>query len=264
MKSLLQHCIGTVIVLILAVMVMDYLRLFQEYETFKQTHQKETALINQIKDIRVSLSQIDSILNRINKFSSKLSVIASLPNPVNAIPVASVALPEQVSLDAIQEKIQLLKMEAKIQEKSLSQLGEEFIEHPELLASVPSLFPVKGRISSSFGFRKKPNGEWQMHEGMDIAGYYGSAVIAPAGGIVEEVAYSPGYGNYLVVDHGFGLKSIFAHTSKILVKTGDLVKRGAQIARVGSTGRTRGVHLHYEVKRNGAPVDPADFILNEG
>ena len=275
-KIQFQHVMGTLIGLGMIAMVMDYLRLYQEYEEFKRSHGEEIVAIKQLKEIKVSLSQIDGLLNRLNKFSSKLKVIAHIPeknspqrfagiwkDPSQNTPDKGDRIFDKEEISTLQRKIQILESEAKWQETTFSDLNAQFIENPTLLTSIPSLRPSSGRISSGFGFRKQPNGQWHLHEGMDIAANYGSHVVAPADGIVEEVSFSPTYGNFLIIDHGYGLKSIFAHTSKVLVKKGNSVKRGTEIALVGGTGHARGVHLHYEVKLNGVPVDPVDYIFNE-
>lgn len=132
-----------------------------------------------------------------------------------------------------------------------------------LLASTPSIWPVKGWLSSSFGTRLSPfTNEKEFHKGIDISTRKKTPIVAPADGIVVYVGRKPGYGRTLRIDHGYGLVTRYAHLQKALLKRGQRVKRGEKIALVGNTGRSTGPHLHYEVHRNGIPVDPLRYIVN--
>ncbi|MEA3545134.1 MAG: M23 family metallopeptidase, partial [Thermodesulfobacteriota bacterium] len=118
-------------------------------------------------------------------------------------------------------------------------------------------WPTKGWLTSYFGMRKSPfTGKRVMHEGLDIAANVGTPVVATADGVVTRVKYAPDYGKTVILDHGYGYQTIFAHNSKILVKAGQRIKRGDMVARVGNTGRSTGSHLHYELRLNGVPIDP--------
>lgn len=130
--------------------------------------------------------------------------------------------------------------------------------------SVPTVWPLRGWVTSDFGWRRSPiSGGRQLHEGMDIASPHGTPVVASGDGVVTFAGRHGGLGNKVVVDHGYGVATVYGHNSQILVKDGDSVKRGMVIARVGSTGRSTGPHLHYEVLVNGIPVDPTLFILEQ-
>ncbi len=129
-------------------------------------------------------------------------------------------------------------------------------------ASTPSLWPVKGWVTSDFGSRSSPwTGEPKFHEGLDIAAPIGSPIYAPADGYASFTGYKGGYGNALILDHGYGLSTLYGHTSSVLVKEGEKVKRGQLVALVGSTGSSTGPHLHYEVHVDGVPTDPLKYIL---
>jgi len=129
-------------------------------------------------------------------------------------------------------------------------------------ASTPSIWPVRGWVTSDFGSRISPlSGMPKFHEGVDIAAPYGTPIYAPSDGIASFTGYKGGYGNALVLDHGFGVSTMYAHASNVLVKEGVKVKRGQLVALVGSTGAATGPHLHYEVHVDGVPTDPMKFIL---
>lgn len=127
----------------------------------------------------------------------------------------------------------------------------------------PAGKPVeKGYISSSFGVRQDPfSGREKMHKGVDVAGKSGSNVLATANGVVTLVENQRGYGQVVDIDHGYGLSTRYGHNKSVLVKAGDIVKQGQIIAIMGSTGRSTGPHVHYEVLKNGHPVNPNKYII---
>jgi murein DD-endopeptidase MepM/ murein hydrolase activator NlpD len=127
---------------------------------------------------------------------------------------------------------------------------------------VPTEEPVAGgRIGSPFGFRIDPiTGRSALHTGLDFPADTGTPILAAAGGVVVVQDMHPAYGNMVEVDHGNDLITRYAHASRVLVKKGDIVKRGQVIAAVGSTGRSTGPHLHFEVWVSGVPQDPSRFL----
>jgi murein DD-endopeptidase MepM/ murein hydrolase activator NlpD len=129
---------------------------------------------------------------------------------------------------------------------------------------MPTLAPIiDGWYSSNFGYRIDPfTGERSFHEGIDFPAEPGTRVVAAASGKVVAAEVHPQYGKMIEIDHGNGLISRYAHTSQMFVKDGDLVVRGQRIATVGSTGRSTGPHLHFEVRLNGVPQNPARFLLS--
>ncbi len=132
--------------------------------------------------------------------------------------------------------------------------------HAQAAASGWSM-PLEGRVSSEFGMRKLGHEDRaRMHKGLDIAAPEGTPIQAARGGVVEFAGERGGYGNTVVVDHGDGTRTLYAHASELLVEEGQRVRRGEQIAKVGSTGRSTGPHLHFEVRRDGEAVDPAPLL----
>lgn len=146
-------------------------------------------------------------------------------------------------------------------ETNLSRLHVSLLAKSAVLNATPSLVPIAGWISSGFGYRRNPyDGSYKLHAGVDIAADPGTPVRAPADGSVIFSGYREGYGKCVVVDHGYGIRTLFAHSSKLYVTTGARVKRGEMVAQVGSTGHSTGPHLHYEVRKNGVPVNPTTFF----
>ncbi len=161
------------------------------------------------------------------------------------------------SLDGLGKKV-------KAQEQEARALKSYFEDQQALLASAPSIWPVRGWLTSDFSVRLDPyTGERVMHEGLDIAAGVGTPVRAPSDGTVVFSGLEGGYGHVLVIDHGYGLKTRYGHLSRIDVKVGEKVKRGQFVAAVGNTGRSTGPHLHYEVRVNGVADNPRKFILEE-
>jgi murein DD-endopeptidase MepM/ murein hydrolase activator NlpD len=146
--------------------------------------------------------------------------------------------------------------------KEAEKLDDVLNPHLLFLSRKPSIWPVKGFISSGFGGRPDPmNGAASWHQGVDISAPYASPVMATADGIVVSSGWQTGLGNTIVINHGNGFLTLYGHLSKSLVKPGQKVKRWQKIGLVGSTGRSTGNHCHYEIHINSKPVNPTKFML---
>jgi murein DD-endopeptidase MepM/ murein hydrolase activator NlpD len=168
---------------------------------------------------------------------------------------------EQVRL--MHQSLDNLKTEVAMLKRDKSEFQKFLQSQKKLLASTPSIWPTKGWLSSRFGHRVSPfTEEKEFHKGIDISARMGAAIVAPADGVVFGTDFDHGFGKTVVIKHGYGVVTLYAHVKKILVKRGQYVKRGEKIALVGSTGRSTGPHLHYEVHLNGLPVNPLRYILN--
>src|SRR5262245_11912233 len=133
-----------------------------------------------------------------------------------------------------------------------------------LAAATPSIWPTQGWLTSTMGPRVDPvNGGADYHGGLDIAGEKGQPIYATAAGVVTQAGLAGGYGNLIILDHGFGLETRYGHLSAFLVKIGDHVKRGEMIGRIGTTGKTTGPHLHYEVMANGRLLNPLQLLTQQ-
>lgn len=139
---------------------------------------------------------------------------------------------------------------------------EEYVSQAE---ARPSIWPTRGRLASGFGMRRIPYAKsgYQFHTGVDIIGAYGTSVWATAGGLVIYTGYRGSLGNLVVIDHGYGYETYYAHLSGFAVSAGEHVERGQTIGYMGSSGRTTGTHLHYEVHYNGSPVNPANYMKKQ-
>src|SRR6202008_2315838 len=145
----------------------------------------------------------------------------------------------------------------------LGVLEAQLFEQAVKKKMIPTMMPGRASYNpSGFGRRVDPfNGQWAMHEGIDFISDYGSPIVAAAGGVVIFAGFHPQYGYMVDIDHGNDLVTRYAHCSKLMVREGDLVQRGRKIGEVGSTGRSTGPHLHFEVRFRGAAQNPAKFLV---
>ena len=172
---------------------------------------------------------------------------------------------EEIRREKEEKPPQAKKYEKKVVKKSILHSQEETVfspEHKLLLENLvtpeeakPSIWPVVGIVSSKFGWRRRG-----FHAGIDIAADYGTPIVATAPGKVIYAGYKRGYGYMVVIYHGYGYTTVYAHMSGIKVRRGDLVDRGTVIGFVGATGRATGPHLHYEVLKYGVRQDPIIYL----
>jgi len=139
------------------------------------------------------------------------------------------------------------------------------IERTSDPASLPTMWAHLGKINNEFGFRRNPFGgrSYEFHPGMDIDGERGDPIASPANGTIISAGFKGGYGNMVEIDHGNGLVTRYGHMSKVEATAGDTVQRGQLIGYVGSTGRSTGPHLHYELRLNDKPINPRHFLPAE-
>jgi murein DD-endopeptidase MepM/ murein hydrolase activator NlpD len=162
----------------------------------------------------------------------------------------------------LQKRIAELVAQIELKADYLSDVEAKLLQKSVLKDTLPNRSPVMVAFnSSSFGWRIDPfNGHSAFHEGLDFTATIGTPIYAAAGGIVSAAEQMPDYGKIVKIDHGLGLETRYAHASKILVKVGDRIEKGQKIAEVGSTGRSTGPHLHYEIRLDGNPLDPRKYL----
>lgn len=166
-----------------------------------------------------------------------------------------------VSVSRFDHKIANLKSQTFDLNSKISEMINQNKDRIKYASAVPSILPVDGWVTSKFGMRKHPiRRVHQMHYGLDIAANYGSPIVAPADAVVAYAGYSSGHGNTVILDHGYGIATVYAHAAEITAKVGERVTQGDMVAKVGSTGASTGPHLHYELHIDGIPSDPEDFL----
>jgi murein DD-endopeptidase MepM/ murein hydrolase activator NlpD len=165
--------------------------------------------------------------------------------------------------DDIRVDLAALIRRANLLAASFSEARDSLARHRDRLTAMPSIMPTAGWLTSAFSsMREHPILHiMRPHEGIDVTAPLGAPIQSPAAGTVVNAGWETGYGNIIEIDHGFGIRTKFAHCSKLVAKMGQHVERGQIIAEVGSTGLATGPHLHYEVHVNGKPVDPLRYVL---
>lgn len=268
------------LVLLLIGMLVHYFLVVGQVGENRVLSEENAQLRTQLKLVHERVAHISQTLDRVERFDQKLRALTQLNDPERNLAIGPLPADDRQSGDEDPEeassshrgvpedtaflpsKLDSLAGEAVADEQSIQQLTRYFQDQKDLLSSTPSLWPARGWVTSDFGIRTDPyTSERTMHRGLDIANEIGTVVVAPSDGVVIFDGTEGGYGNVLVLDHGYGVRTRYGHLSKILVKLGDKVKRGQQVAAVGNTGRSTGPHLHYEVRINGIPEDPRKFIL---
>ncbi|MDY6793622.1 MAG: M23 family metallopeptidase [Thermodesulfobacteriota bacterium] len=270
--------------IIFGIVMYDYIKLKRvsslngDNGTKISSQQRE--IKNQRKQIQQFAEEITTLKQKLvdlNSFENKIRIIANIEkrNDHDALFGVGGSIPEDIVaqiplskkhnslMREMHEQINQLDLAAANQNNGFESLFKYIKEQQNILASTPAIRPATGWTTSRFGYRISPfTGRREFHKGFDIANRKGTPIIATANGTVTFASKKGAYGNTVVIDHGHGMVTRYAHTHKILVKRNDKVKRGDTIALVGSTGRSTGPHVHYEVHLNGIPVNPEKYILN--
>ncbi len=235
-------------------------------------------LAQELGELHARLTTLSDTISRISKRDGKIRLLANL-EPINPqVQAAGIggpaAPPSPGSLGTpllrkaadVRVDVNALIRRANLLASSFSAAEDSLAAHSQRLAATPSIMPTQGWLSSAFSaMREHPILHVaRPHEGIDVSAPMGTPIEAPAAGVVRSTGWEAGYGNTIEIDHGFGIVTRFAHTSRILVHQGEHVQRGQRIALVGNTGLTTGPHLHYEVHVNGKPVDPLRYVMPEG
>ncbi|MCS7312173.1 MAG: M23 family metallopeptidase [Acidobacteria bacterium] len=235
-------------------------RVEDEYEQMKQDFIR----------VRQYSSRLQSDLERMEQQVRRLQIIAGATAGGNIPHIAGIGgesalTPQTVGRVHMLEQQWFLaqgRQRAEALQDQLNRLYEIFQQKSVALSATPSILPVRGYVISGFGARIDPfTGAPDFHTGVDIFAPYGTPVVATAAGQVVFVGLQGTYGQLIIVDHGFGIFTYYGHLSKTLVRKGDMVKRWQVIGLVGSTGRTTGPHVHYEVRYQNQPLNPLQFIV---
>jgi murein DD-endopeptidase MepM/ murein hydrolase activator NlpD len=243
----------------------------QYFTSLSQTHEL-TKLRHENRELQTANEQfsksVESLrtqLRTVDDRTRKLAIIAGI-NTLDESSQGGVGglRPADLGENPYRDDLDKMAFRSHRLEKDLSLLEKKFVEQAQLLSSTPSIAPVRGILTDGFGGRSDPfTGEPGTHNAIDISSAVGQAVRAPADGIVVKAEWANGYGNVIYLAHPFsGYSTRYGHLSNFAVQPGQHVKRGDIIAYVGSTGRSTGPHLHYEVRVNNNPVNPLEYIWN--
>jgi murein DD-endopeptidase MepM/ murein hydrolase activator NlpD len=202
---------------------------------------------------RLELNELNHRVEAVEDASRKLAEKSGLVDLMASSGSGGPALPlDAEGFEAIEAKMRNVEQSMSANERALRDRGY-----------TPTLWPVVGKLESGFGGRGNPfgGGSYEFHSGQDIDAAWGDPVVAGASGMVTFVGWQNGYGQLIVIDHGGGLTTRYGHLSHIDVAQGQTVARKQFIGRVGSTGRSTGPHLHYEVRFNDEPINPLQYLL---
>ena len=222
--------------------------------------------VSQIGELNTRILQIDAQTERLQDVMKKQIIgKEKLPKLLKKKGKDSLGGPFILDNDDIQSSYKHLeKLFIEIEEREImyNKMEAMLLRQSVLKETLPSIYPVNVPYrSSSYGWRQDPfRGVRAFHSGLDFSAAHGEPIIATAGGIVVEASHGRNYGKFITIKHGDGLETRYAHASKLFVKKGDLVNKKDIIALVGNTGRSTGPHLHYEIRLNGRPLDPTNYI----
>jgi murein DD-endopeptidase MepM/ murein hydrolase activator NlpD len=239
--------------------------------------QENEALAREIGELNGQLATLADTISQISQRDARIRVLANLEPIDPQVQAAGIGGPSAdlglmgvtgMARRSAEIRIDLgaLIRRANLLATSFREAADSLAVHTARLAATPSIMPTQGWLSSAFSsMRAHPILHTaRPHEGIDVSAPMGSPIEAPAAGVVTDARWEAGYGNKIVIDHGFGIVTKFAHASKLLVRTGQRVSRGQRIALVGNSGLATGPHLHYEVHVKGRPVNPLKYVLPEG
>ena len=266
-----------ILVALSIILVNGRVSLEKQIVSLEPLHKRAVAQRKLLDRFSARLQEIDNGLTVLQKFEDQLRVMASVkPKSLkNEIGLGGVSKDDQfIDIEGLSPSgrriatrlnRQFLDIEQRssTQKRAFGNLLNVFNEKKVLLAHIPSILPAKGWLTSGFGNRISPfTGRKEFHSGIDVVARRGAPVISPADGLVIKARRESGYGIVLEIRHMQGIVTRFAHLKKNLVRAGSRVKRGEIVSQVGSTGRSTGPHLHYEVLLNGVAVNPMLYIVD--
>jgi len=267
-SSRLLYGVATFVILSIAVGAAFstlWIRSFRRNREFSAIVAENQDLRTRARDMNGKLETLEKLLTEFEEKTRRLSIAAGLAavndpgtggvGGLSAIPLDATASVE-LGMNEASRRSGLLSSRIELVEKKLSLQADR-------LALTPTLAPSIGVLTAGFGMRNDPfTGQREFHTGIDISTPTGNRVYAPANGTVVRVGWDKGYGRIVQVSHGYGMTTLFGHLSTARVMEGQRVRRGDLLALVGSTGRSTGPHLHYEVHLEGKPVNPLEYVLN--
>jgi murein DD-endopeptidase MepM/ murein hydrolase activator NlpD len=225
------------------------------------------AMAEKVGDLQAKLMRLEAVSERVASMAGmkpeELKQIEAEPKGASGGPLVSMTEtpPSSRTLEELREQMGNLQSLSERDADVFTLIESHLFEKRLEALMVPSSAPVNGPVGSGFGFRTDPfTHRPALHTGLDFPADPGTPIMAAAGGVVLSAGPHPQYGQLVELDHGNGLVTRYAHTSRMLVKQGDLVKRGQKIAEVGNTGRSTGPHLHFEVLVEGVQQNPAKFL----
>jgi len=226
-------------------------------ETLSRLAEENRRLREEKRQFEASLSEMGNLVAVVEERAKRIASAVGLKRTPAAEPSGGSGARKVSTGDSLQdmlnEEMEALRIRSRRLDASFDEMDEILRARERVLASTPAGFPVGGFCSEGYGWRNDPiTGLREFHQGMDI--------VAPADGVVASAARQAGYGKMVQISHGYGYTTRYGHLSEILVRSGQRVRRGDILGRVGSTGRSTGPHLHYEVFKAGRAVNPSRYL----
>jgi len=248
----------------LTAMTVDYVTSELDQAELNRLQTENQTQRNELQRLVAGLEDIQKEMRLMAQTDAKVRIMADLSKPKPDAMVGIGGPPEIDENDSfaqLQTRIDHMRRDIDLRRESQEEIQGFLNDQRSMVGAEPAGWPVKGWLTSNFGMRKSPfSGKRKMHEGYDIAARTGTPIIVTADGVVSKAETVPGYGKLVVIEHGYGYRTYYGHNSKIHVRAGQRVTRGQKIASVGNTGRSTGAHVHYEIRRNGVPVNPKKFM----
>jgi murein DD-endopeptidase MepM/ murein hydrolase activator NlpD len=250
----------------LGALASSYARMLLKVSNYNHVRNEREALKTQFRSLESVMTQTNVKLDSLQSLAAEVALTYGFGEAQRPrFPHALLSLATQTNSNlesSYQVSLYAFNLMKQMSANPLGDTARGLIPEPSLdHLTIPSLWPVRGQISSGFGQRMDPFvGESTTHTGVDISAPRGTSVEATADGIVTEAERDGGYGNDVLIDHGFGISTRYCHLSHIYVVVGQEVKSGQTIGAVGSTGRSTGPHLHYEVRVHHLPVNPSKYL----
>lgn len=246
----------------------DLEKTIHQISSFSKTIQMiTTGNVNQKNHIGFNRIHSDAVIQALAKPQIKRGLSSINENQKDTFQAATHAFKNNDFDVALEVQVQNIAKQGELLKENTWTLYTDLLQKQEILNNTPSISPVKGWLSSGFGYRNESiysNHEPYFHRGIDLASGEGSPILAPSNGKIVYAGYNDsGYGNLIIIDHGYGLKTYYAHLASIYVKIGESVNRRQVIGSVGNTGHSKGAHLHYEVRLFGTAVNPENYILDQ-
>jgi len=272
--------LGTLTAILLAIIVIIGINVFSDivyHSKVVRLRKNNSKLVGTVYDLKNRIQQMESDIKVLAEKDQALRTYADLPvidkdirklgiggkYNIQDDEIDKLMIDDNINISSLVNDLDRLTREIKLERISYEEIYSAVKHRSPQIKSTPSIRPVNtGFISDGYGYRRDPfSGIRQFHYGIDISAPTGTPVYATADGVVRSTNSSGTYGKIIKIDHGYGYTTFYAHLSKMIVKPGDVVKRGQKIAEVGCTGRSTASHLHYEIRQFGINKNPLDYYF---
>ncbi len=271
-RNILIGCVALILVTLFV--IYDYASIKRDRAELARLRQQTQKQSQEFRELAMKIDAFSDQMERLRQLDKKVRILASYQTGKDKNLLVGIGGSDDETkvrdllnaeheklIEGMRSSIAKLNEDAAERERSFQELLAFLHEQKSILASTPSLWPIRGWVTSEFGWRESPFRKgMEFHNGIDIAARFGAPILAPADGLVIQSSSGSQEGNMIKIEHGHGFSTCYAHLSKIAVKVGSRVKKGTVIGYVGDTGRSTGSHLHYMVLVNDIAVNPKKYL----